>query len=830
MVLRMKLKRPFAPILHTGFANNYEKDEVERFVAWADKAGYGGISVEGKTDAPVPKKKIGEWIDGYMRGLSYAADALEARGMSLWIFDEWGYPTGTAAGLSMKNHPEYRSKKLHLAIDVTLSLGESVSFTAPAHLLSAAAWHTSANVFAGPVGGYENIPVCDGKLTYTAIHERCRFAAVTWEYDTTRTVGVFEKDAEDDTLCTLDLLSHEAVASLISVMHEEYYRRLGKHFGGAIRGFFYDEPFLSFPYPYTFDLIDEFFEKKGYDPTPNLPRLLALGDGRLAADWRDVATTRMSQAFLRRIGEWCHAHGVELTGHQDLDHDVRSTATVSGDFFKNSRYNDSPGVDYIWAQIRPGIAADYPRFAGSFSRMTGKAHATSESFAATGRCMTPDYMRWAMEHQAIRGIDRFYLMIADPKMERNIYASPIDPTHSLAKNYAAEVNRHVETVNALLKGATPVGDTALYIPRREISAEYPPARPNRVSLHMPWEWVNDTARALIKSHVDFDYIWDDIIAEGEIDGRGELILPDGSAVKTIIIPAVRMLGEKVREKLEIMRSRGANIVFVGYASDGFVGAPTATYPEDIGKFVTPAILAKEALLSVTVRENGEGDRLYFILNEENKQFTSQARLSGGELRQLSSYDFDTGEWISVKTEGGEFTLSLCPLEMKIIRSSDKKSAAKAPEMTEICARLFNFTVTTPNGVTEMTGDEAKYIEGADFAGITVYTAKASVPVSGVYRMTFERLAYAATVTIATVSGSETTTKKAAFAPYHADFEMSEGEYDVKIEVLNADAAAFLGTAGREEASRQNGSFKDIFENDRDFVDAGVSGVSMTLLK
>ncbi|MCD7944633.1 MAG: hypothetical protein LUH43_07115 [Clostridia bacterium] len=60
----MKLRRPFAPILHTGFANNYEMDGVERFVAWADKAGYGGISVEGKTDVPVPKEKSASGLTG----------------------------------------------------------------------------------------------------------------------------------------------------------------------------------------------------------------------------------------------------------------------------------------------------------------------------------------------------------------------------------------------------------------------------------------------------------------------------------------------------------------------------------------------------------------------------------------------------------------------------------------------------------------------------------------------------------------------------------------------------------------------------------------------
>ncbi len=818
----MELKRPYAPILHTGFADTYDKEQMKRFVGWADSMGYQGISVEGKTASPVPLDKIEDWIEGYMRGLSYAADELEKRGMSLWIFDEWGYPTGTAAGLAMKGHPEYRSKKLHLAIDVTLNEGESVCFTAPKHLISAAAWHTSANVFAGPVGGYEEIAAVDGKLSYTATHKRCRFAAVTWEYDTTRTVGVFEKNPEDDTLCTLDLLSHEAMDSLISVMHERYYKDLGRYFGGVIRGFFYDEPFLSFPYAYTFDLFDEFIEKKGYDPKPLLPRLLTSGDGRLSRDLRDVITTRMSEAFVGRMQAWCHEHGVELTGHQDLDHDVRSLSSVSGDFFKNSKYNDSPGVDYIWAQLRPGIAGDHPRFAGSFARMTGKEHATSESFAATGNCMTPDYMRWAMEHQAVRGIDRFYLMIADPEMREKGYDFPVDPSHKISKYFMADVNRHVESVISLIKGSKPLCEMALYIPRREMESEYPPARANRVSLHMPWEWVNDTVSALITSHIDFDYIWDYVIATSSVDEKGGLAVPDGQVIKTIIIPAVRMLDESVKAKLLEMKSRGGEVIFVGFAAEGFVGSLTATYPHDIGRYVTSPIKMKPGLVSLTARADGRGDEIFFILNETDGVYETDIEIPGLNGRGISVYDFDACAWQGYDCE----CLRLEPLELKVLRISNE-NAGTAPAVLGECAELCIQSVTTPNGKkTELDGSDL-YFECAEFTGITEYEGRAVIKEAGEYRLSFERLYYAAAVTFEPCTGGEKITKNAAFAPYHADFSFSAGEYDVKIVVLNAAAAEVLGSAEREEASRQNGRFKDIFENDRDFLSAGMGGARLT---
>ena len=169
----------------------------------------------------------------------------------------------------------------------------------------------------------------------------------------------------------------------------------------------------SIIFPYTFDIIEEFNRVKGYDILPRLAPMVAGVDRQAKRDWRDVCTTRMSEAFFGQMADWCHEHGLELVGLQDLDHDSRSLDSVSGNFFKNSLKSDSPGVDYIWDQLYPGHFADFPRFAGSVKHLMGKKHALSESFAATGFCMFPDYMRWAMEYQMLRGIDRFYLMIRD---------------------------------------------------------------------------------------------------------------------------------------------------------------------------------------------------------------------------------------------------------------------------------------------------------------------------------------------------------------------------------------------------------------------------------
>ncbi len=823
----MREDRRYAPILHTGFSENYTEEQMESFVRLVDERGYSGFSVEGKSaSGPVPKDKIGDWIDGYMRGLGYACREAEARGLDVYIFDEWGYPTGTAAGLSMRGRPDLRSKKLHLSLDMIIEEGQTVSVTAPAHLLAAAAWHVGRNVFAGPAGGYEAVPVRDGRLEYTAHHKRCRLAAVSWEYDTTRTVGVFASDPEDDAQCTLDLLSREAVSSLLSVMHEEYYRRLGKYFGGTIRGFFYDEPFVSFPLPYTFGIIDEFIKLKGYDPTERLPLLAACGGGQLFSDWRDVATTMLADVFFGTLSDWCHSHGVEFLGHQDLDHDVRSTNSVSGDFFKNNKYSDAPGVDYIWAQIRPGHTADYPRLAGSFRRMTGKAHALSESFAAVGRCLTPDYMRWAAEYQAMRGIDRFFFMIAAPEGGRG-YGTPLDFSSPLSENFARDVNMHISRAVKLLSEGKPAADAALYVPRGAISAEFPPARPNRVSLHLPWEWFNDTAEAMLYAHIDFDYIWDDIFAASEVCGDGALAVPSGQRIRTVVIPAVSALPEAVADKLRTMRDRGAELLFVSFAPSGFVGERVLTYPSDVGKYLASrSPLRGEGRVSSAVRVAADGSKYWLFLNESNDEYEGELTLPEKlPFPYVEKYDFVTGEWRAA----GD-VLRLPPLGISAVRAGGKEALPFADEDVSASVPVTGWRVTLPCGdVLALEADadgrlpDWRTFAGA-YAGVMTYEASVEVGGDGEYLLSLGCVYHAAAVKI---DGGEAV--KVPFPPYEAKIRLGRGRHVLSVTVLNAEAAAYLGTPEAEEKSRADGSFREIFENDRDYVGSGLIG-PVTLAK
>ena len=72
--------RRYAPILHTGFAENYTAEQMRNFVTLVHERGYSGFSVEGKSSTG-PTTDIDGWVDGYMRGLALACEEAKKQGL-----------------------------------------------------------------------------------------------------------------------------------------------------------------------------------------------------------------------------------------------------------------------------------------------------------------------------------------------------------------------------------------------------------------------------------------------------------------------------------------------------------------------------------------------------------------------------------------------------------------------------------------------------------------------------------------------------------------------------------------------------------------------------
>ena len=810
-----KLKQ-LAPLLHTGFAETYTREQMQAFAQWCHDQGYAGFSVEGK--ANVRTNAIDDWLKGFQQGLLYAVEEAEKRGLEVWLFDEWGYPTGTAAGKALENKTEWRSKKLHLMCDLPLEAGQQVEMRTPPHFLSAAAWPVGRDIFSSPLSAPVPVPDQNGWLRYTATHKRERLCLVTWEYDCFRTVGVFKPDPEEDSQGTLDLLSYEAVAHFLSVMHESYVPLFGPYFGTTIKGFFYDEPFVSFPFPYTFDLMEEFQKRKGCDLLPRLPLMLAGLDTPAMTDYRDVCTTRAANAFYGQMADWCHTHRVELVGHQDLDHSARTLDSVSGHFFKNSAQSDGPGVDYIWAQLQPGVFSDFPRFAGSVKHLLGKAHAVSESFAATVSGKSPDYMRFCMEHQLLRGIDRFFLMIADPVEEDGHFFTPMSKSHPQSAAFAPLINRRIGLVNQLAGMGRPNASVAVYIPMDAVfSCLVNQKKPSAVSIapYRPvWEYIDEAARLLCYAPVDFEYIWKEAVVELPLE-NGAFVTPAGQRISTLILPPSAVKEAQVFKKLREFAVQGGTLLFINHAPEELMdlSAPCADASEIPSRLRRELILDTPAMISLSTRYSN-GRSLYFLLNEDIKAVRTTVTFP--EQGHLERYDFQRECWITL--EGHRHELALEGMELALYALTDTPSGVSSCELEGGFA-LDKWSLTLPDQTLiplEKLVDWRQYWPGS-YVGWMTYRTDFTVLSGGLYRISLGQVCYAA---IARVDGEE---KPLPFAPFTADYHLEAGTHHLEVLVLNTDANTYYGTLEAELAHKDEVWLHNKMGSDRKYLVSGLLG-------
>jgi hypothetical protein len=209
-----------------------------------------------------------------------------------------------------------------------------------------------------------------------------------------------------------------ATAAWIQFTHEGYYKAMPEEFGKTIIGFRGDEPDYSIAgLPWTPKFFERFQQVKGYDVRPYLAAMLT-GFRRARrgpavklttpscapkADYYDVFSQMFATASSSRR-DWCAAHGVEYQVHLNHEEMEMQLVRSEGDFMRDMKYVEVPGIDAIWHQIWTDTISDYPRLASSAAHIYGHPRSFTESFGAYRPAPDLVMARYVLNEQIVRGI------------------------------------------------------------------------------------------------------------------------------------------------------------------------------------------------------------------------------------------------------------------------------------------------------------------------------------------------------------------------------------------------------------------------------------------
>jgi hypothetical protein len=430
--------------------------------------------------------------------------------------------------------------------------------------------------------------------------------------------------AKDATNSLEDYLDPAATAAYIKATHQGYYDAMPELFGTTILGFRGDEPDYSISgLPWTPAFFDTFQKAKGYDIRPYLgAMLLPTGGGgrarpaavpaqggsttptavqaapppppapsarltdaelRAKADYYDVFSQMFRDGFFKPQGVWCAAHGVEYQVHLNHEEAEVDLTRSEGDFLRDMKYVEEPGIDAIWHQIWTDTVSDYPRLASSAAHVYGHPRSFTESFAAYRPAPDVTMARYVVNEQIVRGVNVIETMFysatapsgaaptaapiaAPPTTTAGAPATPAATTAG-----AAAAPRRGGPSDVMRDPAWP----ALMEYSRRLSYVMSMGRPAAsVALYIPSSsmWLNDrdsdtafvsSERMLAERQIDFDIINQDALATDLKAGPGTLESMSGNQYRTVIIPSASILTQTELDRLKALAKGGGKVLFLG---------------------------------------------------------------------------------------------------------------------------------------------------------------------------------------------------------------------------------------------------------------------------
>ena len=386
----------------------------------------------------------------------FALDELDRMGLRAWIYDENGYPSGGAGGLTLQANPEFECRAI-AKVNADLNVGETVTIDLPCgHLrfLYAASYPCDEKGCPKPFSPYEEL-ICDGSeksVTFTnKTVQRLKVCAFVDKY---LYEGSHALHNTFEARRYIDVMNSDAVREFIGNTYEKFTENAKKHYidgTGLVEAYFTDEPSLMGCYinPTLFPrrTRDEYDEKNiPLYPIVNFGRdventfesisgmsfrrnliYLFYGKGEMAKRVRyyfhKTTSDLFERSFYAQISNYCQKNNTRFSGHALLEDDIRHHVIFEGNFFSFLRHMHIPGIDMLHS-LPELVRRDMftPKLISSIAHAYDRPHVMSEVSAhAQGNKITIDQMYASIALQYAFGVDIFTSYYPETLFERDAY-------------------------------------------------------------------------------------------------------------------------------------------------------------------------------------------------------------------------------------------------------------------------------------------------------------------------------------------------------------------------------------------------------------------------
>jgi alpha-L-rhamnosidase len=546
----------YGPQPYVDLSGAVSQSEIRRDLDGIKRLGFRAITVQAAVNLPF------EYLSPqYFAFFQMLVAEAKQRDLRIWIVDDIGYPSGFAGGKFTREKPELRMQTLGIAQRFTLKSGDTLKQPVPPSTIAVTAIAAD--------GTSIDISITNDTVSFTAPAGTWQVLFVEHRFETSPTrsetnlnlaseprPNTNNAQAKDRSQSLFDYLNPAATRQFLAFTHQQYKHYLGTEFGHTILGFRGDEPDYSVAgLPWTPAFFDRFQQLKGYDIHPYVatflqPRTVTVTpeQTRARADYWDVFSQLFAASFFKVQADWCAANHLQYQVHLNHEEAELDLTHSEGDFFRDMRSVQVPGIDMTRHQIWTDTISDFPRLASSAAHIYGRAHAFTESFASSNPIPSAPVARYILNEQFVRGINMaeiMYFPSSNPggRPRTSLTLQPEFPG----------LMTYIRRLSCLTSQGQPTANVALYLPTSSL-------------------WLRDAAadtqfasteRFLSEHQIDFDIVSEDALRTDLTLHRGTFETLSGNAYRTVILPSPSVLSQDVLDRLRAFVAAGGRVVFLG---------------------------------------------------------------------------------------------------------------------------------------------------------------------------------------------------------------------------------------------------------------------------
>ncbi|MHC4584747.1 MAG: glycosyl hydrolase [Planctomycetota bacterium] len=515
---------------------------------------YGGFGI-----LPFGKEFSPDYLtEEYFAVYGAALEKARELGMTMSLYDEYGFPSGSAGARNSRDVSLFNEKYPELTIKRLDKHEETVSGptvyerTVPAgNIMSIVGMNTITK---------ERVDIT-GKIGQGVLR---------WSVPSGRWNIMFFVCVKDG-YPSCDYLDPESVDKFIEMTHQAYYDRFKEYFGTTIDSTFYDEPTLYRAEGRTWtDKFNEKFEAKyGFNPRAYYPALwYDIGtDTQAARNYLFGFRTELySTGFPKRIQDWCDKHEIETTGHQDQE-EVINPVSVSGDLMKCFKYQTIPGVDKIGGNR---LAERIYKVISSSAYNWDMTLVMSETYGAMGNLSWDDIYAVAME-QYTKGIN-ILIPHAVWYDDKNVVFKPeLSYRSPIYAQGLPEFNTYISRLNVMLQNdGRHVSDIAVLYPIATLQGSHHLDGPlgfYKGGVNVPKvDYVEVGELLIAEAGRDYTFIHPEVLDNNCIIEGNELVLQNrihAERFKVVVLPGHKTIQLKNLKKIKEFYDNGGKVIATG---------------------------------------------------------------------------------------------------------------------------------------------------------------------------------------------------------------------------------------------------------------------------